>query len=137
MPSVFFVSREDAEVIDVEFVRLDGRTRQLRLLVDSGFTGKSSFVLSHDAVDLARAELPPTRASGALQGPQDRTWVTCRIPGLQFQRTLVAIIADVSALSLPSDVEGMAGLGFLREFSRWGALRTEAVWRFYLSDGDD
>jgi hypothetical protein len=45
-----------------------------------------------------------------------------------------ATIADVSSLSLPSDVEGLAGLSFLRQFARWGAERSEVGRRFILSD---
>ena len=137
MTTVSYLSREDAEVIEVEFVELDGGRRALRLLVDSGFTGKSSFVLPNDAVALVRAEIPPARAVGALQGQQSRGWVTCRIPGLHFQRSLIAIITDVSSLSLPSDVEGMVGLSFLRQFARWGAQRTENTWQFFLADDQD
>ena len=51
-----------------------------------------------------------------------------------FQRTLIAIVTDVSSLSLPSDIEGMAGLRFLRQFARWGAQRTDTTWQFFLSD---
>ena len=136
MATLSYPSREDAEVIEVEFLKLDGEMRSLKLLVDSGFTGKSSFVLAEAALDLVRAEFQPAQAVGALQGQQNRAWVTCRIPALTFQRTLVAIIADISALSLPSDVEGMAGLSFLRQFARRGAERSEAGWHFFLSDED-
>lgn len=135
MATVSYVSRPDAEVIEIEFVKLDGQTRSLRLLVDSGFTGKSSFVLPEDARELARAEILPSEAIGALRGLQNRAWVMCRIPAWSFQRTLVAIITDTSSLSLPPGVEGMAGLSFLRQFARWGAERTETGWRFSLSDG--
>jgi hypothetical protein len=61
--------------------------------------------------------------------------VTCRIPGLSFQRSFIAILADVSELDLPPGIEGMAGLRFLRSFRRWGAVQTnEGSWRFFLSD---
>ena len=45
MASVSFPSLADADGIDVEFLKLDGDVRSLRLLVDSGFTGSSSLVL--------------------------------------------------------------------------------------------
>lgn len=45
MATAFFPSLADAEVIEVEFVRPDDSTQAMRLLVDSGFTGSSSFVL--------------------------------------------------------------------------------------------
>src|SRR5437667_12667036 len=93
----------------------------MKLLVDSGFVGQSSFVLAEDAAELFRAELPPTQTTGALHGLQNRAWVTCRILALSFQRTLIAIVGDISSLSLPADVEGMFGLRFLRQFGRWGA----------------
>jgi hypothetical protein len=137
MASVNWRSLDDAEVIDVEFLTLQGGARSLKLLVDSGFTGKSSVILGDDANDLIRAELPAAQATGALQGPQDRAWVTCRVPELSFQCTLIAIITDVSSLSLPSDVDGMVGLTFLRMFARWGAERMPTGWHFFLSDGDD
>lgn len=127
-------SPDSAELIEVEFISLDGEARSLRLLVDSGFTGKSSFVLSEDALDLVRAEYQPAQAVGAIQGQQNRAWVKCRIPTMAFQRTLIAIITDTSPLSLPTDVAGLAGLTFLRQFARWGAERIESAWHFYLSD---
>ena len=133
MAIVYFSSLTDAEVIDVEFVGLAGDSRSLRLLVDSGFTGKSSVVLAKEAKDLVRAELPGANTIGALQGVQERGWVTCRIPGLSFQRTLIAILTDISSLALPPQVDGMAGLNFLREFSRWGGEKTDNGWQFFLS----
>ena len=137
MPSVFFPSLADAEVIDVELLELDGKFRSLRLLVDSGFTGTNSFVLPDSAVDLVRAALPATPTTGALQGLKDRAWVTCRIDDLSFQATLIAIITDTSSLSLPPGVEGLVGLTFLRQFARWGGQRTASGWQFFLSDGHD
>ena len=133
MATVYYRSLDNAEVIDVEFLTLQGGTRLLKLLVDSGFTGNSSVILSNDLSDLVRAQIPATQTSGALQGPQERGWVTCRIPELSFQRTLIAIIADIAALSLPANVVGMAGLSFLRQFTRWGSERTADGWQFLLS----
>jgi hypothetical protein len=101
--------------------------------VDSGFTGKSSAIIGNDASELVRAEVQAAQATGALRGAQNRAWVTCRIPALSFQSTLIAIITDLTQLSLPPDVQGMAGLTFLRQFTRWGAQRTVDGWRFSLS----
>ena len=137
MPSVFFHSLADAEVIDVELLELDGKFRSLRLLVDSGFTGANSFVLPDSAAELVQAALPATSTTGALQGLKDRGWVTCRIDDLSFQATLVAIITDTTSLSLPPGVEGLVGLTFLRQFARWGGQRTASGWHFFLSDGHD
>lgn len=130
-------SAEDAELIDVDFVRLDGERRSLKLLVDSGFTGGSSFVLGEDTIDLVRATYDPAEVVGAIQGQQNRAWVLCQIPAMRFQRMLIAIITDTSRLSLPEGVEGLAGLTFLRQFHRWGAERHQAVWRFFLADADE
>jgi predicted aspartyl protease len=54
MASVFFPSLADAEVVEVELLKLDGNFRSLRLMVDSGFTGTNSLVLPDSAVDLVR-----------------------------------------------------------------------------------
>jgi hypothetical protein len=137
MATVYYRSLDDAEVIEVEFLLLQGSGRVFKLLVDSGFTGKSSVILGNDARELVRAEIPPAQATGALQGAQERGWVTCRIPDLGFQCTLIAIITDTSNLSLPVGVQGMAGLSFLRQFARWGAERKVDGWQFFLSDGDE
>jgi hypothetical protein len=137
MAAVYYRSLDDAEVVEVEFLTLQGSGRVLKLLVDSGFTGKSSVILGNDARELVRAEIPPAQATGALQGPQDRGWVTCRIRDLSFQCTLIAIITDTSSLSLPPGIQGMAGLSFLRQFARWGAERMVDGWKFFLSDGND
>lgn len=101
MPTALYPSQPNAEVIVVEFVALAGETRLVRLLVDSGFTGKSSFVLSASHTDLIWAPVPAANATGALQGPQQRAWVACRVAGLAFEWSLIAILTDVSLLSLP------------------------------------
>ena len=137
MAAVYFRSLDLAEVIDVEFLTLQGGARLFKLLVDSGFSGKSSVVLGRDASELVRAQVPPAQVSGALQGAQDRGWLTCRIPGLNFQCTIIAIITDTSVLSLPPGVQGMAGLSFLRQFARWGAEQTADGWRFFLSNDNE
>ena len=105
--------------------------------MDSGFTGRSSVILGNASVELIRAQIPATQTTGALQGAQNRAWVTCRIPQVGFQCTLIAIITDVSPLLLPSGVQGMAGLSFLRQFARWGAKRTEDGWQFFLSNDNE
>ena len=102
MGTVFFHSSEYAEVIEVEFVTISGEPRSLKLLVDSGFTGKSSFVLPEPSLDLVLAEHQPAQAIGALQGEQNRAWVTCRIPAISFQRTLVAIMSITSSRRVPA-----------------------------------
>lgn len=134
MASAYYSSLSDGEVITVEFVPLHGDARVLQLLIDTGFTGKSSLILGRDAVDLIRAEIPPAQTTGALQGAQDRAWVACRVPELNCEHTMIAIIADLAGLSLPANVQGMAGLNFLRHFSRWGSERTPSGWRFFLCD---
>ncbi len=136
MTSVFYPSLSDAEVVDIEFLKLDGDVRTLRLLVDSGFTGTSSLVLPVTAVDLIRAALPAKNITGALQGLHNRGWVTARVAGLDFQETVIAIITDTTSLALPSGVEGLAGLIFLRQFAGWGAQRTANGWQFFLLDGN-
>jgi hypothetical protein len=133
MPTVSFPSFVDAEVIEVDFLKLNGDTHTLRLLVDSGFSGRSSFVLPQHVSEVFRAEVPAVQTVGALQGTRNRAWVTCRIPALSYQATLIAICADTASLSLPPDVEGLAGLAFLRQFSRWGAERTDTGWQFFLA----
>ena len=96
---------------------LQGEARVLRLLVDTGFTGKSSFILSDDASDLIRAEAPPAQTTGALQGEQNRAWVTCRIPELGVEHTLIAIMTDLSVLSYimchkPSPIDRLCQIKF-------------------------
>lgn len=134
MAAVYYRSLDSADVIEVEFLKLDGGIRSLKMLVDTGFSGRSSVVLSTEAGDLFRAMLPATQTSGALKGPQDRAWVTCSIAALQFQATLIAIVTDISALSLPPGVDGMVGLSFLRHFKRWGAEEVAKGWHFFLFD---
>jgi hypothetical protein len=136
MPTVTFPSADAAEVIEVEFAAADGY-RRLKLLVDSGFTGQSSLVLGADATDLIRAVAAPAPVIGALQGEQERAWVSCRIADLGFTHTLIAILTDLSPLSLPPGVEGMAGLSFLRHFTRWGAEQSDGCWQSFLTLGDE
>lgn len=137
MPTVSFPSLDDAEVVEVEFLTLSGECRRLKLLVDSGFTGQSSIVLGVNEDDLIRAVMAPATATGALHGEQNRAWVTCRIPEIGFQRTLIAILADLAPLSLPEGIRGMVGLSFLRQFARWGAQQSADGWQFSLSISED
>jgi predicted aspartyl protease len=137
MASVSFPSTDAAEVVELEFMKAQGGIRTLRLMIDTGFTGRSSLVLGNDAAELIRAALPETQTTGALMGLQARAWVTCRLPALSFQSTVIAIVTDLSSLSLPSGIDGMVGLSFLRQFARWGAERTGQEWRFFLFDRID
>jgi hypothetical protein len=72
MTTVSYPSLDDADVIQVEFLTLRGVVRPLKLLVDSGFTGTSSVILSNDAAELVRAEIQAAQAIGALRGAQNR-----------------------------------------------------------------
>jgi hypothetical protein len=137
MATAYYQSLDDADVIEVEFLPLQGNARTLKLLVDSGITGRSSVILGQDASDLVRAQMGPAESSGALHGTQNRAWVMCRITDLIYRATVIAIVADVAPLSLPSGVHGIVGLTFLRQFTRWGAERTAEEWRFYLTHGED
>jgi len=133
MPTAHFSSLNDCEVIEVEFLTVSGESRRRKLLVDSGFTGESSIVLGDHEDELIWAMMDPTQASGALQGEQNRAWVTCRIPEIGFQATVIAIHTDLTPLSLPEEIRGMAGLSFLRHFTQWGPERSGGTWRFSLS----
>jgi hypothetical protein len=135
MPTAYFRSLEQCDVIEVAFLKPAGGEVILPLLADSGFTGQSCFVLPLYAEDLAQAAAPASQTAGALSGAQRRVVVTCRIPGLAFHGSFTAILADTSSLALPPGIEGMAGLRFLRYFRRWGAERADDnSWRFLLSD---
>src|SRR5260370_17138740 len=92
MAVAYFPSLEQAEILEVAFLKPQGGEAAHRLLVDSGFTGQSCFVLPHAAVDLAQAAAPNSQATGALQGKQKRIVVTCRISALSFQKSVVAIV---------------------------------------------
>jgi hypothetical protein len=135
MGIVYFPCLPEGDVVQVEFASPDGSAVSMPLLVDSGFTGRSSFVLPPHAGGLAWSLAPDSEAGGALHGRQTRVTVVCRIPQLSFRRFLTAILADVSSLCLPPGTRGVAGLQFLRQFERWGAEHvTDGTWRFFLSD---
>ena len=134
MPNAYLRSLDQCDVIQVAFLKPAGGEVILPLLVDSGFTGQSSFVLPVNVEALAQAAAPASQTAGALSGIQRRVVVTCRIPGLSFLGSFTAILADTSSLALPPGIEGMAGLRFLRHFRRWGAERAnDSSWRFFLS----
>lgn len=134
MAIVHFASLNDCDLIEVEFVTSHGRRFPARLLVDSGFTGSSCFVLPESIPDLALANLSSAYATGALTGSQQRAIVRCSIPALSYERSVAAIIADLRSLSLPPGVGGMVGLAFLRQFKSWGAERNkQGKWEFFLA----
>ncbi len=132
MPVAYFPCLEHEDTVEVTFVDPQGGETNLRLLVDSGFTGQSSFVLPQSAAHLAHANAATAETTGALQGVQNRIVVVWRIPVLSFQMVAVAILTDTAGLSLPPGVDGMVGLRFLRHFHRWGAEQSEGGWRFFL-----
>ena len=114
MAIAYYQSLEHAEAVEVVFLRPQGSDVTLRLLVDSGFAGESSFVLPEQLSDLAQASAPKSQVRGALRGAQRRSVVLCRIPQLSLQFAAPAILADMSTLALPVGVQGQAGLQFLR-----------------------
>ena len=74
-----------------------------------------------------------TNKRAISRSAQPRSVVTGAIAELSFQFEAVAILADMSSLTLPAGVHGIVGLRFLRQFRRWGAERIDdGAWRFYL-----
>ncbi len=135
MAIAYFPSSDDADIIEVAFATTTGVDLNYRLLVDSGFSGSISLVLSQDIQELATIPAPASHAYGAIQGVQKRVIVFCRMPAISFQTTAVAIVSDLSPMSLPSGVQGIAGLRLLRQFLRWGAEQTgDGSWRFFLEN---
>lgn len=135
MSTVYFASSPDCEVVNVELLAQDGSVRKTRLMVDSGFTGESALVLPSHLESLAHAHVDQAYAMGALSGKQTRVVARCRVSGLAFDDALIAITTDLTNLALPTDIDGMVGLTFLRQFSCWGAERTvSGDWTFFLSD---
>jgi hypothetical protein len=114
MPIAYFPCLEDADTIQVTFEKPQGGQLSLRLLVDSGFTGLSSFTLFKERADLAIISAPPANRTGAISGIQARIIVYCRVPELSYQGVAAAILADLSTTSLPPGVDGLVGLQFLR-----------------------
>lgn len=137
MAIAHFPSLPMAETVEVMFDRPAGGEVSVRLLVDSGFTGQSSFVLPDTATELAHAQAAASQVAGALQGTQLRVVVSFRVPALAFQSTAIAILADTTGLALPPGVAGLVGLRFMRHFHRWGSELTDrGSWEFFLeSDG--
>jgi hypothetical protein len=134
MPTAYFSSHEKVETLEVVFLKPQGGKVALHLLVDSGFTGQSCFVLPENGADLAHAAVPAAQAVGALHGSQKRVVVSSQIPALAFNLTGIAILADTSHLALPPGIQGIVGLRFLRHFHRWGAEQIKiGVWRFFLT----
>ncbi len=105
-----------------------------RLMIDSGFTGLSSFVLSaDDCVRFKRWPAEPGRIRGAITGIHNRCWVKCSISELNFNGLLVSVASDFSTLPLPKGVDGLAGLSFLSRFIRWGGEQdASGNWSFLL-----
>jgi hypothetical protein len=101
-------------------------------LVDSEFTGESSFVLPLHFATFARGLAKSSTASGALQGAQRRVFVRFSLSDLIVNQRAITILADVGNLGLPAGVDGLAGLTFLRFFDRWGAERRAEGWKFFL-----
>ena len=133
MPVAYFPSLTNAEVIDVSFAATTGGNVNLRLFVDSGFTGSSWFMLSRHLVNLAMSPAPAVRAFGAIHGIQQRVTVFCKIPTILYQARGVAIVTDLGPLSLPTGIDGTLSLRFLREFRRWGSEKMDdGSWRFFL-----
>jgi hypothetical protein len=58
MDTAPFRSLDNADVIEVEFVIVQGDMWQFKLLVDSVFTGRNNVILGNDATDLMRAQIP-------------------------------------------------------------------------------
>jgi predicted aspartyl protease len=133
MPIAYFPSLEQADTLDIVFAKPSGGDVPLRLLVDSGFTGRSCFVLPENAVDLEHAPATDSQLVGALHGSQKRSVVAGGIPALSPQFEALAILTDISSLALPAGVQGIVGLRFLRQLRRWGAEQIDdASWRFFL-----
>jgi hypothetical protein len=132
MAIAYFPSLAQADTLEIDFAKSDGSDVTMRLLIDSGFMGHSCFVLAQNA-NLEQAPARDSQVFGALQGSQKRGLVKGRLPALSVQFEALAILADLSDLTLPPQVQGMVGLRFLRMFRRWGAELTAADgWRFFL-----
>jgi hypothetical protein len=133
MPVAYFPSLEQADTLEVVLSKSSGGDVTLRLLVDSGFTGQSCFVLADNADYLQHAPARDSLVSGALHGVQKRTVVKGSVPFLSVQFEVWAILADLTSLTLPPGTQGIVGLRFLRQFRRWGAEKTsDGAWRFFL-----
>jgi hypothetical protein len=138
-----FVFHHDLPVVEVQLVGPGAPgtvvSAPLRLLVDSGFTGRSHLILSYaDGRRFGRSQLPASRARGALSGVQIRVEVSCAGPSIGTRLTLTAICADLQPLALPDGIVGLAGLNFLTCFAGWGARQgSDRTWSFSLETGED
>jgi predicted aspartyl protease len=117
MAVAFFPSLENAKTIEVAFSTPQGGEVSRCFLVDSGFTGESCFVLPESEAGLAQAQAPASEAAGALRGAQKRVVVSYSIPALSFRFEGIAILADVSPLSLPQGIHGLVGCGSYGSFA--------------------
>ena len=135
MPRTSFSFHEGYPVVEVTFSRADRRGPVVRrLVVDTGFTGRSSFTLRlQDRLSLLSKRSEPADVLGALSGTQDRVSIVCSVPSIAFEGILIAIVTDLAPLRLPSGVDGLAGLTFLEHFRAWGAERNAVgAWGFFL-----
>ena len=101
-----FAYHEGLPVVDLDFALVPtvGVTRR-RLAVDSGFTGRSAFVLQpSDVVPLSQGLGPEGVARGALVGRQRRMWVTYSLPSLTSENIALAIAGPLDSLGLPPGV---------------------------------
>src|SRR5947209_3742582 len=114
MPIAYFPSLKDAEILEVALLTASGADLDLRLFVDTGFTGTSLLILSKSLNNLWMRPAPNTHAFGAIHGVQQRVVVSSRVPALSFHVNAVAILTDLAPMGLPSGVQGLAGLQFLR-----------------------
>jgi len=89
MPIAYFPSLANAEVVEVGFATTTGGDLNLRLFVDTGFTGSSWFILSRHLVNVAMSPAPAVHAFGAIHGIQQRVTVFCKIPMNSDQASLV------------------------------------------------
>ena len=87
MPIVRFPFHEGYPVVEVGFRQLGGEGSVTRkLLVNSGFTGRSAFVLpARDEKDLGIWRSASAHVRGALSGEQHRTWVMCLVPEIALR----------------------------------------------------
>jgi hypothetical protein len=133
MAIAYFASLSNADIVEIALIAPQGAIVNLRLLVDTGFAGSSSLLLSFNVAALAIGPAFPGHAYGAIHGLQSRVVVVCGIPSLSYQATAVAMLADLAPINLPPGVDGLAGLQFLRQFQRWGSEKQVAgSWRFFL-----
>src|SRR5688572_12289428 len=98
MAIAYFPAFDNADVLEIVFFRLNGEKTFLGLLVDSGFVGESSFVLSNDLTDLLQAPANSLQAKGAIQGVQQRIILPCEITSLSLQLITFAILTDLALL---------------------------------------